>query len=92
MEEKGYDLSDQRSKELKPYLGKVHFGIVITVCQKAEERCPTIPGVGKRIFWPFDDPAAFEGTEEEKLERFREVRDQLEEKIIKFLKEKGKLP
>ena len=70
------------------YLGKVHFGIVITVCKKAEEACPTIPGISTRLYWPFEDPAAFKGTEEEKLAKFREVRDQINEKIQTWLKER----
>jgi arsenate reductase len=89
MEEKGYDLSDQYSKELSQYLGRVHFGIIITVCAKAEEMCPTMPGVGTRLYWPFDDPAEFQGSEEEKLAKIREVRDQIEQRIKDWLKERG---
>jgi arsenate reductase len=89
MNELGYDLSDQYPKDLSQYLGKVHFGIVITVCVKAEEKCPTIPGVGTRMYWPFEDPAAFQGTEEEKLAKFREIRDKINEKTKAWLKERG---
>ncbi len=88
MRELGYDLSNQHSKALSEYLGKIHFGIVITVCVKAEEACPTIPGVSTRLYWPFEDPAAFQGTEEEKLAKFREVRDQINEKTKAWLKER----
>jgi arsenate reductase len=88
MEELGYDLSDHYSKELSQFLGKVHFGIRITVCSKAEERCPTMPGVGTRLYWPFEGPAAFQGSEEEKLAKFREVRDQIEQRIKDWLKER----
>jgi arsenate reductase len=89
MEELGYDLSDHSSKALKQYLGKEHFGIVITVCSNAEELCPIIPGVSTRLYWPFEDPAAFVGTEEEKLAKFREVRNQIEEKVKSWLIERG---
>ncbi len=89
MKEVGLDLSLQYPKDLKQFLGKIHFGIVITVCIKAEEKCPTTPGVSTRLYWPFEDPAAFEGSEEEKLAKFREVRDQINEKIKSWLKEKG---
>ncbi len=88
MSELGYDLSNQHSKALSEYLGK-HFGIIITVCKKAEESCPTLPGVSTRLYWPFEDPAAFQGTEEEKLAKFREIRDQINEKIKAWLKERG---
>ncbi|KYC44743.1 MAG: Protein ArsC [Candidatus Methanofastidiosum methylothiophilum] len=87
MEEKGFDMSNRTSKDLKTYLGKIHFGIVITVCDRAEKTCPTIPGVSKRLFWPFEDPAAFEGSEEDKINKFREVRDKIEEKIKSWVKE-----
>jgi arsenate reductase (thioredoxin) len=89
MKEIGYDLKDQRPKDLAQYLGKVHFGIVITVCEKAEEQCPTIPDVSTRMYWPFEDPAAFQGTEEEKLAKFREIRDKINEKTKAWLKERG---
>jgi arsenate reductase (thioredoxin) len=51
------------------------------VCGRAEKECPTFPGMCIREFWPFEDPAAFEGTEEERLEKFREVRDAIEARI-----------
>jgi len=89
MEELGYDMSNQYSKNLKQYLGKVHFGIVITVCAKAEEKCPTILGVSTRLYLPFEDPAAYEGSEEEKLAKFKVVRDQIHGQIKTWLKERG---
>lgn len=89
MEELGYDLSKHSSKKLKQYLGKVHFGVVITVCSNAEELCPIIPGVSTRLYWPIEDPAAFDGTDEEKLEKFREVREIIQEKIKSWLKERA---
>lgn len=89
LEEKGYDTSGQYSKNLEQYLGKVHFGIVITVCKKAEEVCPTIPGVGTRLYWPIDDPAEVQTSEEDRLKAFREARDQIETKIKNWLKERN---
>lgn len=88
MEEVGLDLSGQRSKNVSEYMGKVHFGYLITVCANAEEKCPAVfPGMGQRQFWPFDDPAAFEGADEEKLSKFREVRDRIEQRIKDWLAE-----
>ena len=89
MEEKGFDLSTQSPKPLKQWLGKKHFGIMISVCSSAEENCPTAPGLGKRLYWPFEDPSSFEGTNEEKLQKFREVRDLIEQKILSWIKERG---
>jgi arsenate reductase len=88
MEEVGIRLSGQRSKHVKEYMGKVHFGYLITVCDEAEASCPTtFPGIGQRLHWSFEDPSAFRGTEDEKLAKFREVRDQLEQRIKAWLAE-----
>ena len=65
----------------------MHFGYLITVCSRAEARCPIFPGVGQRLFWGFEDPAAFEGTPEAHLEKFREVRDQIEARVKAWLAE-----
>ncbi len=81
LEEIGIDTSSQHAKSLNTYFGKTHFSYLITVCSKAEDRCPTFPGMGKRLHWPFEDPAAFEGSDEEKTEKFREIRDQIEAKV-----------
>lgn len=57
-------------------MGKLHFRYTIAVCSDAEERCPSVfPGMGQRLHWAFEDPAAFEGSEEERREEFREVRN-----------------
>jgi arsenate reductase len=88
MEEIGISLSGQRSKHLSEYMGKVHFGYLITVCANAEEKCPAVfPGMGQRLHWPFDDPVAFEGSKEETVAKFREVRDQIEQRIKDWLAE-----
>ncbi len=90
MEELGFDLSMQSSKPVSIYLGKVHFQYLITVCDKAEKNCPTIwPGVNFRLHWSFEDPAEFEGSEEQKLAKFREVRDQISQQIRSWLREQG---
>ena len=88
MKEIGIDISKQKSKDLKKYLGKKHFGILITVCARAEEECPIFPDVSTRLYWPFDDPRAAEGSEDEILNKFREVRDQIEAKVQNFIETK----
>ena len=88
MEEIGISLTGQHSKDVREYMGKLHFGYLITVCANAEERCPTtFPGVSQRMHWAFDDPAAVEGTDEDKLAKFRAVRDQIDRRIHEWLKE-----
>jgi arsenate reductase (thioredoxin) len=88
MDEIGFDLSGQTSKGVESYLGKVLFKYLITVCDDAEKNCPaTWPGVNERLHWSFEDPAKFEGSPEEKLAKFREVRDLIQAKIINWLAE-----
>lgn len=88
MEEVGLDLSGQFSKGVKDFLGKMDFHYMIVVCGKAEQDCPqTYPGIMQRVYWHFEDPAALTGTEEEKLAKFREVRDKIEERIKLWLGE-----
>ena len=88
MEEKGFGLSGQYSKGVKEFLGKMNFRYLIVVCEETEKTCPkTFPGVLFRLFWPFDDPAAIQGTEEERLAKFREVRDQIDRRIKLWLQE-----
>lgn len=89
MEEAGVDMSDHRSKDLDEYMGKMDFDYLITVCGNADERCPFFPGMGTRLHWPFEDPAAFMGPEAEKLAAFREIREQIKTKIQAWLDERG---
>jgi arsenate reductase len=81
----GLDMSSQTSKDLGQFLGKVHFGYLITVCANAEQRCPIFPGLGTRLHWPFDDPAAIGGNETERLAGFRRVRDEIAARIQAWL-------
>jgi arsenate reductase len=89
LDEAGLNTEGQYAKPLSTYLGKTHFSYLITVCSNAEDRCPIFPGMGKRMHWPFDDPAEFNGNEKEKLEKFRETRDQIETRILTWLEELG---
>jgi len=89
MDEADIDISRQYSKDVMEYLGRVHFGYVITVCDNAEANCPIFPFVTTRLHWSFEDPARFEGADEDKLAKFREVRDQIDERIRSWLAEQG---
>lgn len=92
MDEVGIDIRDQESTPLREYLGREAFRYLITVCSNAEENCPTIwPGQTERLYWPFDDPAAATGTEEEIMAVFRRVRDEIDAKIKRWLVEHGYL-
>ena len=88
MEEIGIDISDQKSKGIETYLGKMLFQYLITVCDDADKNCPTVwPGVSTRLHWSFEDPARFEGNDAEKLSKFREVRDLMEGKVATWVAE-----
>jgi len=80
MREIGIDISDQSSKPVSQFLGRLHFGYIITLCRWDEERCPTsFPDVSHRLHWELPDPAA--APEEQRLRSFREVRDRLKELV-----------
>jgi arsenate reductase len=86
MGEKDIDISTHHAKSVREYLGKKEFSYVITVCSRAEDRCPiTFLGELYRLHWPFDDPAAAQGSDEEKLAKFRQIRDDIEVKIKHWL-------
>jgi arsenate reductase len=77
MAELEIDIGEARSKSLDEFLDQ-DVETVITVCGNADQVCPTFPGQVRRYHWGFDDPADAEGTEEEQMEMFRRVRDEIE--------------
>ena len=82
MQEAGIDISGQTSKSVREYMGITHFDYMVTVCQHAEENCPTtFLGFGSKLHWNFDDPAVFQGNEQDTLAIFREVRDLIEMQV-----------
>jgi arsenate reductase len=76
MRELGIDISGQRSKSVEEFTGQ-SFHYVLTVCDNAKESCPIFPDGTAMVHRSFEDPAAFEGSEEERLALFRRVRDGL---------------
>jgi len=84
MDEVGVDISAQESETLGSYL-REPFDYVITVCDEANEACPFFPGASERLHWSFPDPSKAQGTEEERLEVFRRVRDDIEDRIRREL-------
>ena len=83
MRELGVDISGHRSKHVNEFDGE-RFDYVITVCDNAKESCPVFPGAVKRLHKSFEDPAAVNGSEEERLAAFRRVRDELREYLREF--------
>jgi len=76
LQEIGIDISNHTSKHLNEFLDR-KITTVITVCGAADQACPMFPGQVNRHHWGFDDPAHATGTEEEILNAFRRVRDQI---------------
>jgi arsenate reductase (thioredoxin) len=83
----------ERGIDIHAHTSKVYDGLMqdpwdylITVCDDAHERCPFIPGVQKRLHWSFADPSRAPGSEEDRLATFRTVRDQIEARIIEWLR------
>tara|TARA_B110000305_G_C19411548_1_gene625727 strand:+ start:786 stop:1169 length:384 start_codon:yes stop_codon:yes gene_type:complete len=76
MQEIGIDISSHSSKHLNNFLDK-RVNTVITVCCNASQACPTFPGQMKRHHWQFEDPSETQGSTEEILSSFREIRDQV---------------
>ncbi len=84
MREIGIDITGQRSKSVDEFRDR-EFDYVITVCDNAAENCPVFPGKTRRVHWGFEDPAAAEGTRDEKLGMFRTVRDQMRARFSSFV-------
>ncbi len=76
MREAGIDITGHRSKHVDEFAGQ-QFDYVITVCDNARETCPVFFGKAEKLHQDFEDPAAVNGSEEERLAVFRRVRDQL---------------
>ena len=83
LEEAGMDASFARSTSVTEYLGQ-RFDYVVTVCDQARQVCPVFPGVHESLHWGYEDPAAVEGTEEERLAAFRKVFIQMAERVKQF--------
>lgn len=72
----GIDISGHDSKHMDEFLDR-EVETVITVCGNADQACPAFPGQLNRHHWGFDDPAHAEGSEEQQMEMFRRVRDEI---------------
>lgn len=85
MAEIGIDISGHASKTLEPFVGQP-FDRLITVCDDANEACPTLPGVTRREHWSIDDPSDVVGDDPARLRAFREARDDLAERVRDLLR------
>jgi len=83
MDEAGVDIRDHTSDHVNDVVGTHYFNYIITVCADADANCPSgVYALGsQKLHWPFDDPAAATGTEDEITAVFRRVRDEIDEKV-----------
>jgi arsenate reductase len=87
MKESGIDISVQKPKSVDLYLN-TQWDFVITVCDNANETCPVFTGkVRQRLHFGFEDPSEFEGTDEQILNEFRRIRDNIKIRFFKFYNE-----
>jgi arsenate reductase (thioredoxin) len=89
MKEAGIDISRNTAKSVFDlYKSGALFSFVIAVCDaEAAQRCPTFPGITRTLVWSFPDPAAFQGTKEERLAQARALRDAIKSKVEEFIKD-----
>jgi arsenate reductase len=87
MREIGIDISGNKTKDVYEFSKEGReYDYVITVCDEASgERCPYFPGGGKRLNWSFEDPSSLKGYEDEKLNKIRNIRDEIESKVKKLI-------
>ena len=90
MQEKGIDISHQRSKAFDEDLAR-GMDVVVTVCGSADERCPVLPPEVQKLHWPLEDPAAAKGTDAEILATFRKSRDEIEARVLELTRRLGSI-
>ena len=85
LEERGIDTEGLRSKCTTEYLGKKLISYAVVVCEKVAENCPQFyPFTVSNLYWPFEDPASFRGSDAERLAKFRAVCDQIDARILRL--------
>lgn len=88
MQDAGIDISQNKTKSVFDFYkqGK-QYDYVVTVCDESQsQRCPIFPGVAQKFHWGFSDPSSFAGTHDQRLQKTKEVRNQIEAKIKDWLK------
>jgi arsenate reductase len=86
MKEDGIDISHHTSNHVDEYTN-IHFDLVITVCDNANEKCPIFPSTAKKIHHNFPDPSKFKGNEQEVIAEFRRVRNMIKEYCHAFIQQ-----
>jgi arsenate reductase len=87
LKEEGIDITGKQTKAVFDLVKKGNqYSFVITVCDETSaEKCPVFPGPSQRFHWSFTDPSKFQGTDEEKLIKVRQVREEIKEALKKWI-------
>jgi len=85
MTEVGLDLSRHTSKVVDEF-AEQPWDYVITVCDAANEACPVFPKKANRLHWSFEDPSQATGSDDQRLEVFRRVRDQIQRRVTDWMR------
>lgn len=87
--EEGIDIRNKKTQSVQSLIEQEKsFDYVIAVCgPEAAERCPIFPSEIKRLHWPFPDPSAAEGTDQQKMETIRGIKNTIKNQVMEFLKE-----
>jgi arsenate reductase (thioredoxin) len=84
MRDAKFDTEGLRSKSWDEFKGQ-EFDLIITVCDLARQNCPIWPGTPQQVHWSFEDPAKIEGTEQHKLEAFKKVLGEMQQRVRMLL-------
>lgn len=88
LEEAGIDTSRLTAEGLDAYMAKVRVQYAIVVCERTQAQCPRLyPFARETLYWPFEDPAALRGSPEMQVQKFREVRDLIQARVLGWLSE-----
>jgi arsenate reductase (thioredoxin) len=88
LEEEGINTNDLRAEGLDRYMARTSVQYAIVVCETTQAHCPRLYPFAKQVlYWPFEDPASFHGSPAETLDKFREVRDQIDSRLRSWLME-----
>ncbi|MBK9961106.1 MAG: arsenate reductase ArsC [Saprospiraceae bacterium] len=92
MAERGIDISHYKAKSVFDlHKEGRHYDCVIAVCDEGNAaRCPVFPGQHERLHWSLEDPSSFQGSEEERLDFTRKIRDQIKTAVIQFIENTDK--
>jgi len=88
MAEAGVDISAGTPEHVDAYLDQP-WDLVVTVCDSAQESCPSFPRPVAKLHLSFLDPATATGTEEEKMRVFRRVRDAIRDRLVPEIRARG---